>query len=310
MRLLGTNTATACAFLLLCLLWALASLRSDLLPGSVSPTAVSPLLNQASILGLFAIVAAIIALARRTGWPRGYLLLQSIFVGAGLFALPAILVELSKTHIDDSTRVALFSLAPVFAVVLEPYLGSALQSPRRGGLAATLVAVAGTSLIFPVELPWSPVPAVAFCGVILATASLAAANCTAVKIAQSQTTLSLAGFVSTASGSAAILLAIAALSLEPRAWPVAHLDAWAIPDLLALGLLFWLLRRMSAVRMTTRFLIGPLLANLIALTFLRPGVQLRAWLGLMLVALGSGWLLFAPAGEPEQAGSPLGIHQR
>ena len=54
------------------------------------------------------------------------------------------------------------------------------------------------------------------------------------------------------------------------------------------------MRRMTAVRMTTRFLIAPLLANLIGLAFLRPGVQLRGWLGLSLIALGSGWLLLAP----------------
>jgi uncharacterized membrane protein len=59
--------------------------------------------------------------------------------------------------------------------------------------------------------------------------------------------------------------------------------------------------------MTTRYLIAPLIANLLSLAFLRPQVQLRSWLGLLLIALGSGWLLLAPAGEPEQTGSSLGI---
>jgi drug/metabolite transporter (DMT)-like permease len=307
LRSSGINAARLGALLLLCLLWAVASLRSDLLPGSVSETNSSPLLNQASVLALFAIIAAATAFARRANWPRGPALGGAVLVGAGLLALPALLIELAKGNVDDSTRVALFSLVPVLAVVLEPHLGYALQSPQRGGLAAALVAVAGTLLIFPVGLPRASASAVAFCAVIGAVASIAAANCIAVRIAQSQSTLSLSALAAIASGSAAILLAIAGLSIERRAWSVAHIDAWAIPDLLALALLFWLMRRTSAVRMTTRFLIAPLMANLIALAFLRPGVQVRGWLGLLLIALGSGWLLFAPEDEPDKAGPPLRI---
>ncbi len=301
------NAAPAGALLLLCLLWAVASLRSDLLPGQSPVTNTSPLLKQATTLALFTLFAAATAFVRKTNWPRGPALLGAALIGAGLLALPALLAALAEGHVDDSTRVALFSLVPVFAVVLEPHLGSALQSSPRATLVSAMVAVAGTLLIFPVELPSTPAPVIAFCGVIVAASAVAAANCTAVKIAQSQTTLSLSGFAAITTGSAAILLVIAALFFEPRAWAVAHIDAWAIPDLLALALLFWLLRRMSAVRMTTRFLIAPLMANLIAITFLRPGVQPRAWLGLLLIALASGWLLFAPEDEPEKTGSPLGI---
>jgi drug/metabolite transporter (DMT)-like permease len=310
LRSIGIKAAPVGALLLLCLLWVLVSLRSDLLPGSVSGTNSSPLLNQASVLAFFAIIAAATAFVRRTNWPRGRALLGSVLVGAGLLALPALLIKFAKGNVDDSTRVALFSLVPVLAVVLEPHLGSSLQSPQRGGLAAALAAVVGTLLIFPVELPRAPAQAVACCGVILAVASVAAANCIAARIAQDQAARSLSGFASIAAGSAAILLAIAGLSIERRTWSLAQIDAWAIPDLLALALLFWLMGRMSAVRMTTRFLIAPLMANLIALALLRPGVQVRGWLGLLLIALGSGWLLFAPEDEPEKTSSILSIHEQ
>lgn len=304
----GINPASTGALLLLCLLWAAASLRSDLLPGTASQTSSSPLLDQACVMAFFAILAATIALVQRGIWPRGRSLLEGVLVGVGLLALPALLVEFAKGHVDDSTRVALFSLVPVFAVVLEPYLGSPLQSPQRGGLAAALVAVAGTLLIFPVELPRSTIPAIAFFGVVAAVASVASANCLAVKVAQDQALVSLSGFAAIAVGSAAILLAIAGcLSIERRAWPALRINAWTLPDLFALALLFWLMRRMSAARMTTRFLIAPLLANLIALAFLRPGVQTRAWAGLLLIAIGSGWLLLARDDEPDKSGSPLGI---
>lgn len=308
MRSTGMNAPPAAALLLLCLLWTLPSLRSDLLPGSPSG-ANTPLLNQAATLALFALLAAATAIARHANWPRGRVLIGVVLIGVGLLAVPALLVEPAKGHVGDSTRVALFSLVPVFTVVLEPYLGATSNSPQRAGLAAALIAVAGTLLIFPVELPQTSMTAVAFCGVLAAIASVAAANCTAVKIAQTHTTLSLSSFAAIAAGSASILLAIAGVSLEHRSWPVAHIDAWAIPDLLSLALLFWLMRRMSAARMTTRFLIAPLVANLIALALLRPGIQARAWLGLLLISLGSAWLLFATESELPGKPSILGIHE-
>ena len=80
---------------------------------------------------------------------------------------------------------------------------------------------------------------------------------------------------------------------------------WAVVvDLPALLLLFWLMRRMSATRMTTRFLIAPLMTNLMDLALLRPVVSGRAGLGLVLVAGSAGWLLLAREDEPE-AGSTL-----
>jgi len=222
------------------------------------------------------------------------MLLQALLVGAGLLALPALLVELAKGYVNDSTRVALFSLVPVLAVVFEPYLASHLHSPQRGSLAAALAAIAGTLLIFPAELPRNPASAIACCGVMAAVISIAGANCLAVRIAQDPPTVSLSCFAALATSSGAVLLAFVGLLIEPRPRIAADIDAWAVPDLIALAILFRLMRSMSAVRMTTRFLIAPLIANLIALAFLRPGVQTRAWLGLFLIAGGSAWLLFAP----------------
>jgi drug/metabolite transporter (DMT)-like permease len=307
LRLIGIKTLPAGALMLLCLLCAVASLRTDLLPGSLPQNSFSPLLNQAGILALFAISAAITAFLRNAIWPKGRALVQTLLVGAGLITLPALLVELAQGYIDDSTRVALFSLVPVFAMVLEPHLDSASRPPPRAALACALAAIAGTLLIFPVELPTKPAAALAFGGVLIAVVSVAAANALAVKLARDLSPLSLSGFAAIAAGSAAFPLAIAGLSFGPRSWSAWHISPWAIPDLLALVLLFWLFRRMSAVRMTTRFLIAPLIANLIALAFLRPGVQTRAWLGLLLIALGSGWLLLSPEDDPEKSGSPLGI---
>lgn len=53
--------------------------------------------------------------------------------------------------------------------------------------------------------------------------------------------------------------------------------------------------RMTATRMTTRFVLAPFIAVLIGIALEQPSIGLRIWIGLFLVAVGVGWLLFAPA---------------
>jgi drug/metabolite transporter (DMT)-like permease len=309
LRGLDRKAAPVGALLVLCLLWASASLRSELLPDSVSPAGFSPMRSQAILLAVFAIVAAAASLVRKAQWPRDRMLGLSVLAGIGLFVVPAVLISVSKEAIDDSTRLALFSLVPVFAVVLNPHLGSASSLSQRGSLAAGLVAITGTLFVFPLELPQTVIAAFAFAGILAATASVAAANCVAVRIASEPPAPSMFGFAAIVTGSGALILGALSALTEHRLPSATLFDPWLALDLLALALLFWLMRRMTAVRMTTRFLIAPLLANLIGLAFLRPGVQARGWAGLALIALGSGWLLLAPENEPEGTGSPLSINQ-
>ena len=307
MRRLKSKAAPISALLLLCLLWASSSLRSELLPGSASPT--SPLRSQAMLLAVFAIVASAATLVRKAQWPSGRTLGLSVLAGIGLFVVPAVLIAVAKESIDDSTRLALFSLVPIFAVVLNPHLGSASSVRQRGSLAAGLVAVTGTLLVFPLELPQTVAAAFAFAGILAATASVAAANCVAVRIASEPPPPSMSSFAAIVTGSGALVVGALSALIERNSPSATLFDPWLALDLLALALLFWLMRGMTAIRMTTRFLIAPLLANLIGLAFLRPGVQVRGWLGLALIAVGSGWLLLAPEDELERTGSSLSIHQ-
>lgn len=299
----GQRAAPVGALLLLCLIWAADSLRADLLPGSGSGVGLPTLARGAALLGLLAVLAGLAALIRKAQWPRGKTLAVAILVGLGLFVVPALLIEWSKGWIGDSTRVALFSITPVFAVVLEPYLGNASAPGQRGGLAAALAAVVGTLLVFPVEIPHSAPEGLAICGLLASAAVVAAANCAGVKACQ-QTGGRMLSFTAVAAGCAALCLGAVGAVLQSSA---VRFDAWAAADLVALGLLFWLMGRMSAARMTTRFVIAPLLANLIGLVFLRPHVQVQAWIGLALIAVGSGWLLLAPRDNPDVPGSPLGL---
>jgi drug/metabolite transporter (DMT)-like permease len=294
-------------FLLLCLLWAADSLRGDLLPPSAA-SALPLLERQALQFALLAVAAAVVAVFCRAEWPRGRRLGHCVLVGVGLFLVPALLIHISREWISDLSRVALFSLVPVFALVFEPYFGSGSDSLSKSGLIAALAAVAGTFCVFPVDIPGSKAAGGAFCVLIGAAACIAAANCGAVTIAADLPGRSLLAMVAIMSGSAAAGFALASALTEHPTWSWSELRPefgwWAAVEWPSLLLLFWLMRRMSAVQMTTRFLLAPLIANIVSLFLLRPTVSFRAGLGLLLIAAGAGWLLFKPKGEDERDSLP------
>jgi drug/metabolite transporter (DMT)-like permease len=281
--------------LLLSLLWAAGWLRADLSPGSRAGLKLSPLWSEAVLLGVFAAgsgVAAMVRRGRSQGWDA---IRRAMLVGVGLFVAPAVLTALAAGWIEDSTRVAVFSLTPLFAVVFEPHIGMAAEQTvenRGGGFLAAMIAVAGTFLVFPVELPGSYASGFALMGLVAAAAAVAAANCAAVREVRARGT-SLLMFAAVVTGSAGCVLGAVGALLRKHAEAGAAVDSWAVLDLIALGLLFWLMRRMSAVQMTTRFLIAPLVANVVSLVLIRPHVEVQAWVGLLMIAQGAGWMVFA-----------------
>jgi drug/metabolite transporter (DMT)-like permease len=306
----GGRPAVA-ALLLLCLLLALGAMRSDLFPDSVS-NLLPPMEREALPFALLAAAAASFALLRKMKWLGGRQRWSSIAIGLGLFVLPAVLVSLSQSRVSSFTRVVLFSLTPVFAVVFEPYVGGAAVE-AKGGLLAALVAVGGTLCVFPVEVPGSIEAGGAFAGVIAAAACVAAANCYAVRLATTLPRTALPPITAIACASAALGLATASALTDGIVlrWSAVRSEfLWsallAFPGLL---LLFWLLPRMTAPRMTTRFLLSPLIAILIGMALDRPSVGLRTWAGLLLIAAGAGWLLFVPGEEPNPEPSSLSLHR-
>ena len=300
--------------LLLSLLWALDSLRSDLFPHSFASAGLSQetsLGNEAASFLLLAIAAALFSAVRRARWPRGRQLWSAIAVGLGLFAVPAALVSLSASWVSATTRVAIFSLVPVLAVVLSPHLDSEARPSTMAGLIGALAAVAGTLCIFPLQLPSSMPSAAAIAGLLFAALSLAAASCFAVRLARAtQPEAAIAPFAAIATSAAAALLIAGPLIHGKPLSLTAFLTQsfWsALLPLPALLILFWLMPRMTAARMTTRFVLAPLIAVLLGIALEQPSVGLRIWIGLLLVAAGAGWLIFAPAQESDSDTIPLNL---
>jgi len=270
--------------------------------------------RQALPFAMLAVASAVFAVARRTVWPRMRGAGAAVLIGLGLFVAPAELVLISHGWVSELTRVALFSLAPLFAVVFEPYMGRSAGPQSRSGLLAALVAVAGTLLVFPVDLPGSIESGGAFCAVILAAACVAAANCGAVKVAHELPANSIAWLAVIAGGTAATGFAAQSALTEQMVWrwnAISPELAWsAAVELPSLLLLFWLMRRVSATRMTMRFVLAPLMTILMGFILQRPAIEPRAWLGLFLMTAGAFGILFAPEDEPEVGSSILKLDRK
>lgn len=294
--------------LVLSALWAVGWLLPDLFPHWAS-VGISLPMGQAILFSVFAVSAGSIAVARRQPFPRGRRAWGAVGAGVGLFVIPAGADTYARGSISSFDAVAVLCLVPVFAVVLEPYLQNC--SPRRGkgALAGCLIAIAGILCFLPLETPSSVHAGVALCALLLTALEIAAANCVAVSLAQRGAEGSIVSLAAEAAGAGALGLFVMAL-LTPKAlwtqtaWPI-FIPKLLLDDIPGLCLLFWLMTRMAASRMTARFLLTPLFAAGAGLAMERMLPPPRGMLGLLLLAAGAGWLVFAPA-EPETEG-PISV---
>ncbi len=303
MRLLGTGRkqrglTPALGLLLLSGLWAISSLSSDLLP-HFGEAMLSPMQLQAALFSGFAALAASIAVARHLEFPRGRVALACAGVGLGLFVVPSVLVAFAQGKISTLDRIAVFSLTPVFAVVIEPYLQGDVAGRGKAALAGSMCAVAGILLVFPLDVPGSFGAGAALCALLAAALAIAVTNCFAVRLAHTFAHGSMLPMAAQAGAAGAVCFAVASVITPHIAWrwsalPAGLLETFAL-DLPALFLLFWLMRRLGASRMTARFLLSPLFTLLVGAALEPASPPERAWLGMALLAGGAGWLIFAPA---------------
>jgi drug/metabolite transporter (DMT)-like permease len=322
------HATSVAALLLLSLLWACGALRTDLLPGLV-PDLLPHMERQAVPFALLAVVAGVIALSRRTPRPNEQLFRNAVLIGMGLFVVPGWLVSLADGWMPGLARTALFTLIPVFTLVFEPYVGIGVgvgpgigagieagigpgiepdrQSP--GALLAALTAVLGALCVFPIGIPGSLEAGLELCAVILAAACVAVTNCKAAVVVAELAADSTAALAAIAGATAATGFAAASMVTEQPVWKWRALAPellWSLAvEVPALLLLFWLMRRMSATHLATRYLIAPLLALLVGVAMIRPVLMLRTWLGLALMAAGAAYLLLAPQRQTESTGLSL-----
>jgi drug/metabolite transporter (DMT)-like permease len=169
--------------LLLSAFWAAAWLRRNLIPHFGADT-LSPAQGQAALFSVFAALAASIAVVKRVEFPRGRRAWACASIGVGLFVIPAVLAACAQGWVSELDRVAVFSLTPVFAVVLEPYVQDSAPRQGKAALAGALAAVAGILFLFPLDIPGSFRALAALCALLVAAFGIAVTNCLAVRLAR------------------------------------------------------------------------------------------------------------------------------
>lgn len=307
-RFSQSDRVSIAALFILSLLESSAVLVHDLLP-NLSSVAFPSLQYSALALGLFGLLAAIAATFRRHHWSFGPQLWLPIVAGLTLFAIPAALSAIAARSIPPLTIAALQTLAPLFCIILEPYLASstASDSQPRYGILPALIAFSGVLLIFPVFVPSSYSVALALTAALAAAFSTGAGNCLAVRAAAADT--SLAVTAATASISASLTLGLLSTIIEQPRFTAAMVDIenlWPlILQILALALLFWLARRITAPRLATRVIWALILPILIEIAFLPVPFTLRNGIGLALMACGAGALLLLRNPVSEQSSLSL-----
>ena len=291
----------ALGLLLLSALWAISSLRTELFPpwrgypvARVAPGSALLRLRRCGCVHRRGAPRRIPTRAPRVGLclhrPRP-------LRGSGRFG------GLHTGLVSALDRVAVFSLTPVFAVVLEPYLQGTVLRQEKAALSGALTAVAGILCLFPLDIPVSFRAGAALCALLAAAVSIAATNCFAVSLARNLAGHSTLPMAALAGAASAVCFSVAAAFTPHTAWRWTALPPqllWLLAiDFPALFLLSWLMRRLAASRMTARYFLAPLFTILAGIALEPASPPVRAWLGMALLAGGAGWLVFAPAEKTE-----------
>ena len=289
------------SLLLLSMLCAFGWLLPDLFPRT-GANPISLPLGQAILFSVFAAMTTSIAMVQRLEFPRGHHAWVCASFGVGFFVIPTSAAAFARNSVSDFEAVAVVCLTPIFAVVLEPYLQDSPPRKGKAALAGALVAIAGILSLVPLEAPSSFRAGVALFVLLLTACELAATNCIAVRIAVNTPGRSTLPMAAQAGGATAISFAVIAVITRGTAWPSTALKVYFLKvflvDIPSLFLLFWLMSRLAASRMTARFLLAPMFAAFAGLALEQTLPPPRAIVGLLLLAVGSGWLVFAP-GESE-----------
>lgn len=282
--LLGRRAVTwrqMVGFMALCLSSSLAWLAGDLLPVGMGSLA-----GQGLRLLLVGLGGAAVALIARSSIAWGTLA-KVAGMGVLLVGLPCLLLDLARGAAPASLGVVAFALAPVGLMIV------------RGGMRFLpwgLAGVAGVLVLLPVTLPET---GRGFVGVGLL---LSAAGATVAGLAGMPRLLrgvSLAGAVAAVGLGSGGLLVLAGLGAWR--WDAAGAEAVraVAVDLPQIALLVWLVKEVSPLRVSARYLVAPLLTVAEGWFVVREGIGVRMVFGTALLACGAYGLLHKDVGGEE-----------
>ncbi len=287
---MGRKQIIGAGFLLLCLLrastWIIPS-GTDLFPAAE---------QQALLYGVAGIGALLFA-------GRG---LSSRLVPAwvglaaasvGLFGLPVVLVGWARGGVTETGISALFASIPAVVAIT---MANGSEGTGRMFLAPALVAFGGALLLLPVGLSGSLLGYLKLAGVILAILLVGISSVQMFRLLHPVAYLDAVVVVGISN---ALFLMIFSLANGSFVWRWNQLapivSVASLIDLIEMALLIWLLRKMSPIRLSTRYLATPLLTVVEGYVVLQPQLTARLLVGTALLTAGAAWILFARMRENE-----------
>ena len=264
---------------------------------------VLPSLEEQGILFfLIGFVALLISLSR--GWQSKNVLesWRIAVVSPGFFGVPLVVAEYAGSSVPAITRSALFALAPVVVVIVVA-AGDMSAGEERGArrlLVPALIGAGGLLLLLPLEISGS-LRGRLMVGLVGATVVLV--GVTSVWLYRLLREIRWVEGVAGIGLMNGLFLLVCSACLERMVWRWTDLRSIESISLLVDGievlLIVWLLRGMTPVRFSSRYLVIPLLTVLESFVVERPEVTVRIVCGTILLAAGAGALLFWKAKDEE-----------
>jgi hypothetical protein len=283
-------------FFLLCVL----SGTSWIIPAAAN--SLPPLEEQGVRYGLLGLCGFLVAgrgALKRDMWRRTGCLAAA---AVGLFGVPMLLLAYVEGGVGETTRSALFAMVPVI-VVLAVAAGDGTGGEERGArrfLIPALAGLAGLLLLLPFNFSGS-VRGRVMLGVVAGVVVLV--GVCSVWLYRLLRGVALWETIAVAGLSNAVFLLGCSGLREDVVWRWGGLasvvSVASLADATEVVLIVWLLREMSPIRFSARFLVIPLVTILESYVLVRPEFTVRMLSGTGLLAVGAGVLLFWQAGDEE-----------
>jgi hypothetical protein len=267
-----------------------------------SASALPSLEEQGILFFLIGFVALIISLSR--GWQSKNVLefCRIAVVSPGFFGVPLVVAEYAASGVPAITRSALFALAPVVVVIVVAAgdMGAGEERGARRLLVPALIGAGGLLLLLPLEISGS-LRGRLMVGLVGATVVLV--GVTSVWLYRLLREIRWVEGVAGIGLMNGLFLLVCSACLERMVWRWTDLRSIGSISLLVDGievlLIVWLLRGMTPVRFSSRYLVIPLLTVLESFVVERPEVTVRIVCGTILLVAGAGALLFWKAKDEE-----------
>ncbi|WP_158944130.1 hypothetical protein [Granulicella sp. S190] len=255
-----------------------------------------PLLERQGILyGLIGLVALLVTKGRIRSRGAG---LRLACAGVGFFGVPMMIGEWARVGVPEISRSALYAMVPI-VVVMAVAAGDEASGSRRF-LIPALVGLGGLFLVLPLGFSSSLRARIMQAAACLAVVLVGLSSVWLYRLLRG---VPLAEAITVICGGNALFLLFCSGIGEDFVWRwsglASVLSLSSLVDAVEVVLLVWLLRGMMPVRFAARYLLIPLLTLAESYALMRPPLSVRAISGLVLLAAGTGMLLFFKADEEE-----------